>query len=318
MERIGFVILHYKVVRTTDCCVRSILKLKQREKIHIVVVDNDVSKSEEEREKLREHYSGVRALTVLTNRGNGGFSEANNLGYAYARQVLQCDCILVLNNDIEIPQRDFLERLENGYAREREQGQCHILAPDIIRQGRVKEHQNPMDRNLRTLEQTERTIRGNEAALRHIDLLYPFLALWQQHVRSASLRKKVQESAFYRERQEQIVPFGAFLIFTPEFVSEQEKAFSPETQFFYEEYILALRCRRLGYRIVYDPSMKVLHESGKSTQAAYRTDKARMKFTMEKMLSACRIYRAYLQEDASRKGKRFSPMIGRDGRVRVP
>ena len=101
----------------------------------------------------------------------------------------------------------------------------------------------------------------------------------------------------YSQLQKNIVPFGACLIFTPLFVEKEEKAFEPETQFFYEEYILALRCQRKGYNIVYDPSMLVKHESGAATRKSYGTEKKRTRFMMEKTVGACEVYLEMLGEE---------------------
>ena len=78
---------------------------------------------------------------------------------------------------------------------------------------------------------------------------------------------------------------------------KEEKAFDPETQFFYEEYILALRCQRKGYNIVYDPSMSVKHESGAATKKSYGTEKKRIRFMMEKTVGACEVYLEMLGEE---------------------
>ena len=77
-----------------------------------------------------------------------------------------------------------------------------------------------------------------------------------------------KQLANYSQSQKDIVPFGACLIFTPLFVEKEEKAFEPETQFFYEEYILTLRCQQKGYNIVYDPSMSVKHEAAQQPRKA--------------------------------------------------
>ncbi len=284
MERIGFVILHFGDIHVTDTCVRSILALHRQEKVRIIIVDNDLTKSAAYRRRLREHYQQIEHLTVLTNHGEGGFSEANNLGYTYAREELECDTICILNNDIEIRQKDFIRRMENAWSKK----PCHVLSPDIIRQSSCS-HQSPIDEHIPTAARAEKTIRLNDLCLSVFPFVYPLLYLWEKRADSA-------EKPYVSIRKEGIVPFGAFLIFTPLFVENEKQAFSPETKFFYEEYILALRCQRAGYTIIYDPDMKVLHESSKATRATFRDKRKRMRFMMEKTSAACRIYLNYLQE----------------------
>ena len=55
---------------------------------------------------------------------------------------------------------------------------------------------------------------------------------------------------------------------------KEDKAFWPETKFFYEEYILTQRCLKHGYTTVYEPGLQVLHESGAATRYSYRNERA--------------------------------------------
>ena len=91
---------------------------------------------------------------VLQIKENGGFSYANNQGYQYAREHFGKSYIIVLNNDIEFTQKDFISRLEKSYVN----NQCYVLGPDVTRQS-TGEHQNPMDTRLRTKEEAEYTIK---------------------------------------------------------------------------------------------------------------------------------------------------------------
>ena len=317
--RIGFVVLHYGDRKVTDACVRSILQLiresrkggngpdggreEGRERsapsAAIVLVDNEVRETAGHREALKRHYRNVPEMTVLANRGEGGFSEANNLGYAYAREQLGCGCILVLNNDITFPQRDFLIKLDI-MLKEMETVPdrfCHILAPDII-QPVTGEHQNPLDHRLRTVKEARRTVALNRRALKLFDLAYPLLMLWEERTRRMAQKARRDSAGRFAVRQRNIVPCGACLIFTPAFTEREEKAFEPKTRFFYEEYLLALRCRNRGYAIVYDPSLQVLHESGTATKGAAGSRKRKMRFMMENTADACEIYLRELAGDS--------------------
>lgn len=117
-----------------------------------------------------------------------------------------------------------------------------------------------------------------------------------QKAEKSKLKNKEKQAALSHQLQTDVIPFGACLIFTPLFAEKEEKAFDPETQFFYEEYILALRCRRKNYKIVYDPSMTVYHESGAATKKSYSTEKKRIRFMLEKTAAACEVYLEMLGE----------------------
>lgn len=291
MEYVSFVILHYKDYHVTETCVSSILNMDQQERIRIVIVDNDIQKKEEERQELLLKYQADPRIKVLLIKENGGFSYANNQGYRYAREKFGAGFILVLNNDIEFPQKDFIARLEECY----QKNPCHVLGPDVIRQG-TGEHQNPMDKRIRTRDEARYTIRMNRLALRFYPILYPYV--YHTLKKAEKNRQKDQDKLeqWKKSVQKDIVPFGACLIFTPEFVRNEAKAFTPETQFFYEEYLLTLRCQRKGYHIVYDPSMTVYHESGAATKKTYSSEKKRIRFMMERTAEACEVYLGELGE----------------------
>ena len=269
MEIVSFVILHYKDIEVTDRCVRSILQMDDPEnRIRILIVDNDIGEKQEKRQQLQSRYGQDSRITVLPIMENGGFSYANNKGYRLVREQEEISYIIVLNNDIEFPQKNFLELLDKSY----EQHPCHILGPDIIRQG-TGEHQNPMDTRLRTREEAQFTVRMNRLALKFYPVLYPLVSWKLNREEKVRLQQKAENETFYQTVQENIVPFGACLIFTPEFVKQEVVAFTPETQFFYEEYILTGRCRKKGYRIVYDPALQAYHESGAATKAEFAVKK---------------------------------------------
>lgn len=169
MDFVSFVILHYKDSRVTDICVQSILAMEQQERIRIVIVVNDIHDSEAERNELLLKYKENPRIKVLQIKENGGFSYANNRGYQYAKESIQAQAnIIVLNNDIEFTQKNFISILESSYSNR----PCHVLGPDVIHQG-TGEHQNPMDTRLRTKKEAAYTVKMNQLALRFYPVLYP-------------------------------------------------------------------------------------------------------------------------------------------------
>lgn len=285
MRKVGFVILHYKDAEITDICVQSILQMENQDKIQIVVVDNDIHEAVEKRQKLAAHYRYAVNITVLSIQENGGFSHANNKGYERIREELGDCFIVVANNDIEFVQRDFVYRINEIFKK----SHCHILAPDIIQRS-SGDHQNPLDTSLRTKEEAESTIRMNQLGLWGYPFLYPLIRWKLQNDEKKILFRKRQNEQFYKEPHRNIVPFGACLIFTPGFVKNETKAFDPETKFFYEEYILAYRCKQKNYLIYYEPSIKIYHESGQATKRSYSSDKKRIRFMLERTKEACEVY----------------------------
>ena len=289
-NRIAFIILHYADRTVTDRCVQSILRMDGADRLQIVIIDNDGRLTDGERETLAAHFKQQGEIlkdhiTVIRCPAGTGFSRANNFGYAFAREQLGADCIVICNNDIEFVQPDFTARLGRSLRRMN----CHVLGPNVVHAGSL-EPQNPMDERIRTKEEARYTVRMNRAAMKALPVVYPVLKIQMKRQEKKRLQKKRKNIDYYRQPHKHIVPFGACLIFTPLFVEKEERAFEPETQFYYEEYILTERCFRKGYETGYDPMLKVIHESGSATKESLRSGMKKMRFLMENTASACEVY----------------------------
>lgn len=280
MSKVGFVLLHYGDVSVTKECIDSILQLETKNTIHIVVVDNDWNKPADERELLQSLYAGYNNITIIPMMENRGFSYANNQGYQYLKKHYEPHYIVISNNDILFCQKDFLSRLQESH----EQESYAVLAPDII--GRDSgEHQNPIDTKLRTKGQVSYTIAMNRICLSLFPIVYPF-------IRCQFQKKPVNEQhKGMLQRADNIVPCGACLVLSKEFIEQETKVFYPETQFYYEEYILYYNCQKKGYHIVYDPSIQVIHGDGVATKKETLTDKGKVKFIMKHTLKSAKIYK---------------------------
>ena len=64
-ERVGFVILHYGDMTVTDKCVQSILRMEGWEQTLIVIVDNEVQRSVEERESTRRRFETQSNIIII-------------------------------------------------------------------------------------------------------------------------------------------------------------------------------------------------------------------------------------------------------------
>lgn len=283
---ICFIILHYKNVEETVRCINSILRMGESRQMQVLVIDN--SMDDDSGQKVKEHYRGYENICMIPSEKNAGFSRANNIGYQYALKHYDPDFVVVVNNDIEFLQEDFKERIEGIF----QQTHFAVLGPDVIH-AVTGRHQSPIDLKLRSEAEAESTIRKNRIALKFSGILFPLLNL---------LFNKVYEnkgnglSIDYEKKHENVVLLGACLIFSKDFLHCCEKAFEPETDFFYEEYILACRCERLGLRVVYDPVIKVCHESGVAIRSSYKDRKKQLKFILSNTLKGCQVYLDYRKE----------------------
>ena len=103
-------------------------------------------------------------------------------------------------------------------------------------------------------------------------------------------KKDTSKGTLPDDESSDIVLCGACLIFSPGFMTKEQNLFWPETEFYYEEYILSQRAQRSGYTIGYNTDLNVLHQSGTATHARFQN---RRKYVAEKLrrtADACEIY----------------------------
>lgn len=285
MSVISFVILHYGNVQVTKECVDSILQLHTEDDIHIVVVDNDTNKSDEERQVLKQEVLVDSRIEVFEIKEKSGFSKANNEGYAYTRRLHNPDYVIMTNNDIVFEQKDFLAKMKESYLK----NSYAVLSPDIVSRENGQ-HQSPIAGHGRSIFQVNYTIWMNAICLQMYSLVYPLL-LWNYN---KNKNKDAGQQSLVQ--QENIVPCGACIIASQKFVEHEPKMFVPETNFYYEEYILHERCKRNGYKIVFSPELQVIHGDGVATKENKINEKKRLKFIMNETMKAARVYKAVLQK----------------------
>ena len=139
----------------------------------MVVVDN--FSSAELAQETRAAFEGMAGVHLLFRPENDGFARGNNAGYRYARETLAASFIAVFNNDVEVLQPDFPERV---YRSHRETG-FSILGPDIrVADGWRVIHQNPSLREFSESEVRERLAKlratpdGDGSLLDHMTIMY--------------------------------------------------------------------------------------------------------------------------------------------------
>ena len=158
----AFVILHYRAIDTTRSCVKSICALAGNK--HIVIVDN--ASPDGTGKQLAEEFAASPDVTVLLHGKNDGFARGNNVGTRWVCTHLDADFTVVLNNDVEIPQHDFIPQIARIYA----QHPFDLLGPDIVSVFSGI-HQSPKTLHGCTLESV-RHKRACVARSRHPCLLY--------------------------------------------------------------------------------------------------------------------------------------------------
>lgn len=283
-HKVVFLILHYNSIEVTRECIASIKKLEQQERIEVVIVDN--ASPNGSGNLLEKEYAEDKQIHVLLNKENAGFSRGNNYGYVYIKRNINVQYLVVANNDILFSQSDFLNRLDFEYRN----SQFDILGPDVWNSF-LHVHQNPLDYRVRNKEEVEKTICFHEIALKFWWLAYPMISV----VEKISAKKRYDQSGeTYKKRMENICLMGACLIFSKSYVADKGKIFSPETYFYYEEYILTLQALREKRKIIYSPDLVVEHKEGSATNSISKKNHTKKKFVMSNILAAAKIYKELL------------------------
>ncbi|HEW3012668.1 TPA: glycosyltransferase family 2 protein [Streptococcus pneumoniae] len=276
-----FVILHYRTSNDTIECIKSIQKLEGDYKI--VIVDNASQNGSIER--VEALFANNDEIVIIKNTKNLGFAAGNNIGYAYARTQIKADMIAVLNNDIVIKQKDFINRIFELYRN----SQFHIAGPDIVSlvDGH---HQSPVVEKINSISKANKEL-FKYRILRIINKIGLYELMTRQPKKELN-RISVADPMRY---QENVILHGSFVIFSPLYVSEEECAFRPDTFMYMEESILYEYCMLKNYKTVFDPSIVIYHKEDSSTNSLYNAAYAKREFVFKNMIRSLKIYRSLLK-----------------------
>ena len=285
-----FVILHYMALEETIQCVESILNNIEGDK-KVIVVDN--CSPNNTGADLENRYAGSGNVDVLQTGKNLGFAKGNNFGYGYAVQNYDPDFVVVMNNDMEIRQQDFISRMEKSW----EEHRFAVMGPDIY-STKKKYHQNPQTRKMPTRKDLESSCRNLELK----DKLSFLIALkWKIY---ALMGRKPAEEKRAENYVDHVVEdpllHGSCYIFSRDFtVRHPQECFYPETFMYLEAEILCYQCRRDGEKMIYDPGLKVDHHEDVATDLEYHKQSRKSIFTIKCMLQSTRAFLALMDRDGN-------------------
>ena len=285
-----FVILHYMALEETIQCVESILNNIEGDK-KVIVVDN--CSPNNTGADLEKRYAGSGNVDVLQTGKNLGFAKGNNFGYGYAVQNYDPDFVVVMNNDMEIRQQDFISRMEKSW----EEHRFAVMGPDIY-STKKKYHQNPQTRKMPTRKDLESSCRNLELK----DKLSFLIALkWKIY---ALMGRKPAEEKRAENYVDHVVEdpllHGSCYIFSRDFtVRHPQECFYPETFMYLEAEILCYQCRRDGEKMIYDPGLKVDHHEAVATDLEYHKQSRKSIFTIKCMLQSTRAFLALMDRDGN-------------------
>ncbi len=281
---ICFVILHYMTINETISSVEHILKnIKQKKKI--IIIDNGSSNSTGM--LLKDKYNSNSDIDVIINKDNLGFARGNNIGYLYAKEKYNPKYIVVMNNDVEIFQPDFYEKIDKIYKKEK----FAVLSPDVF-STYSKIHQSP--KRLSSL--TEKEVKKEYKKFKFYNkskIFIPFKCLVKE---IKFLKKIVQNIKFKRKKIDYSkiyynVPIhGSCMIFSLEFISKRDYAFYDKTFMYYESEILDYECHKYNLKTMYDPEIKVYHHHSISSIETYKSELKRERFVNKCMCDSLKAF----------------------------
>lgn len=270
---IAFVILHYVAADMTRKCVKKIQGLKGEK--HIVIVDN--ASPNGTGAELKEEYAADSEVTVILNTENAGFARGNNLGVQWVSNHMAADFVVVLNNDVEISQPDFLTKI----AEINKKRPFDVLGPDIvsvfsgIHQSPKSMHGCSLDSVRKKRAKVERTKNPILLLLSSGEKNSP--AIWKRVQRRQRAKQNIDTSV----PAEGVVLHGSCVIFSARYLKTHPEPFYPKTYMYYEMEILEWICRKEKSVVLYDPSISVKHHQYIASKQKYRSIIKRSKFVID-------------------------------------
>lgn len=268
------VILHYQNSDVTEECLSWLDRSDYCDRLETVVVDNCSPNGSGK--ALQEKYKSRPHTHFLMLVDNIGFAGGNNEGYKYAREKLHADTILVINSDLFIKDPEFFSKLEGIIEDNPEDS---IIAPDI--ESRYGVHQNPFRLRASTDKEHKRIILRKRTG----QIIYRLPLINKKLIKRNAGSSTPKKTAKTEEELFDIIPHGACMIFTPQWVRREPFAFREGSFLFIEEEILFDYCRHKGYRTHYVPQLIVYHMEDASQDAAFSSllagKKKRLKYEIQ-------------------------------------
>lgn len=307
MTKIAYVILHYLTADETIACIDSLLSHALAEQDAIIIVDNHSGNGSIE--QVERHFAAQNCLHVLKLDQNLGFARGNNAGFQYAKQQLQADFIVLLNNDTEINQPNFRDQLLESYR----QDPFDVLGPDIVTLD--GQHQNPKAlAGYNTAALNQKIARVRRDLFLNRTRLYQLL-IWLDRRKSSARPEKGEggrPATPPPAKARNVVLHGSCLIFAPDYVRRYNGLFS-QTFLYCEEEILWQIAQVEKLRLVYQPALQILHKEDRSTKASHRSTIQRRTFKLTHELHSLQALHALISDPEIYRRDLIDPSQGSTG-----
>lgn len=276
--KVGFVILCYGNFPMIQECIEKLLLLDHISEAEIILIDN--CSPDGTGIKMETEYRNIRNIHVLLSEENLGFAKGNNLGYQYAKESLSCDVQVVMNSDVFIDDRLFIEKLMATIQSEHD---VSIFGPDAL--GKNGRHTNPLYGGQISADHARKNIKYNNLAN----------ILLRLHIDYYKGREKQNNANEEQEKRYNIMPHGCCVIFGPEWIKQEDKAFWPGTFLFCEEYFLTAYALESGYKTMYAPELVVRHLGDGSIDADTGNERKKRIFINTKQNESLKKYLEFMK-----------------------
>lgn len=276
MAHYAFVILHYGDAAVTMEAIESIRSLDRGErKISVIVVDNASPKGTGT--QVKKQIESLPDFYYIHNENNLGFARGNNVGFKYAKNELNADFIVLMNNDAVIESADFFAMVEQDYSSEK----FAVLGPSVHTP--VGKEQNPLRLKMLCGFRLKLTV-----AYLWVDLLASFLLISPM---ISCLLKKFPRKQTRRElsAMNNVVLHGSFLIFSPEYI-EKFDGLDDRTFMYCEEEFLFARCMFNNLKTRFNPAIRILHNEVENRKANILQQRKKRLFRVRNCLKSLKIY----------------------------
>ena len=273
MKKLNFVITNYNNSKFTEDAIKS-TKDFDNGLVKIVVVDNDSDKEDVEALiKIEQNYKNVK---VIYSKENVGYFRGLNIGINYLRdQYPNEEAYWVIgNNDVIFP-KDFYDSI---LKKEELFEKYPVVSPNIVTADGF--HQNP-----HVINEISK-VREFIYDIYHTNYIFAKAIIKLAKWTSSFTDRKDEEQ--HEIAQEIYQGYGAIYILSPLFFELFKELWSP-TFLMYEEYFLSKQLSDKGYKVYYEPSIKLTHLMHATT------DKLPGKVKWEFSKRAHREYRKYVK-----------------------
>ena len=283
-----FVVLHYMALDETITCVDSISNNVQGER-KIIVVDN--ASPNGSIKGLLERYKNSPYVDVIGTTKNLGFANGNNYGYKYAVEKYNPDFVVVMNNDMEIKQAEFISQIVKCY----EEYKFYIMGPDIY-STKKQYHQNPQTRRLPTLSKLKKAHRS----LWFKDKMRLLIRLkWMLKGFNRSVMENHDDKDNYVDKVvKNPMLHGSCYIFSKDFMYKHpNECFYNRTFMYMEAEIMYYQALRDGELMIYCPNLHVDHHEDVATDAEYGKQYKKSIFSIQCLLQSTSAFIELMERD---------------------